>query len=41
MNSARLPVIPARLATWKPYGFLAAWTAGFIVGTMPQRVPTV
>ena len=41
MNSARLPVIPARPATRKPRCFHVAWTAGFIVGSMPQRVPTV
>ena len=41
MNSARLPVIPARPATRKPCRFLIAWTAGLDVGTMPRRVPTV
>ena len=41
MNSARLPVTPARPATPKPCCFLVAWIAGCDAGSMPQRAPAI
>lgn len=47
MNSARLPVYPAHLATQKPRGFLIAWIAGTVAGAgtgagpMPLRAQAI